>query len=172
MLDTTGKTESNTRTTIASRVNKSPPQAGFFISSQGVMDRQAARRAFAQQRRGAAARGIGWKLTFEQWLAWWGDDLKLRGRGTNGLQMQRFADTGPYALGNIRKGHPLDNARTAGRMRRLKNTMKAKAELEARLDAAEPGESRDWQDEDEAELQQMFGVRSCCVFDGNFRADK
>jgi hypothetical protein len=64
------------------------------------------------QKRGAKRRGIEWQLTFEEWIDWWGNDIHKRGAGFDKLQMQRVADKGPYALGNIRKGYPLDNART------------------------------------------------------------
>jgi hypothetical protein len=69
--------------------------------------------AYSTQRNNALARGIEWELTFEEWLAWWGDDLVRRGSGHDKLQMQRIADSGSYSLGNIRKGYPKDNARTA-----------------------------------------------------------
>lgn len=68
---------------------------------------------FQSQRSGAMTRRIGWELTFEQWLEWWGDDVDRRGRGPNDLQMQRINDAGPYALGNIVKGTPKQNAATA-----------------------------------------------------------
>ena len=100
------------------------------------LDRKTARRKFHSQRHGAASRGIAWQLTFQQWLDWWGDDLDRRGRGSGQLQMQRFADTGPYALGNIRKGHPLDNTRTMGRMVRKRNTAAARSESLAAAMAA------------------------------------
>ena len=76
-----------------------------------------AKRAFLRQKEAAKRRGIGWELTFEQWLEFWGDDLPRRGRGWNELGMQRPCDSGPYAVGNIRKGTPADNARTRSAMR-------------------------------------------------------
>lgn len=136
------------------------------------MDRSVARQKYNSQKHQAASRGIGWDLTFEQWLDWWGEDLDRRGVGTNRLQMQRIADTGPYALGNIRKGLPVENAKTCGRMKRLRNTLAAKAVLEAARDQCEPGDSKDWLDDDEYELNKMFGVRSSAVFSGHFAIDK
>lgn len=96
------------------------------------MNRAAAFRKYCSQRAGANKRGVGWELTFEQWLEWWGADLDKRGRGTSNLQMQRLADTGPYKLGNIRKGTPLQNMKTKGRMQRLRATLKAAEERAAR----------------------------------------
>ena len=66
-------------------------------------------REFLRQRSGAKQRGIGWNLTYEQWIEWWGDDIARRGQGYNQLQMQRPADSGPYEIGNIRKGTPREN---------------------------------------------------------------
>lgn len=91
--------------------------------------------AFEQQRSQAAVRGIGWELTFDEWLAFWGDDIGRRGTGRNDLQMQRPCDAGPYAVGNIRKGTPQQNMKTRGDMcRNRRSEMAAKAH-QAALDA-------------------------------------
>lgn len=66
------------------------------------------------------SRRIEWELTFEQWVEWWGDDIELRGQGSDNLQMQRINDTGPYALGNIVKGTPKQNTATANEQREIK----------------------------------------------------
>lgn len=76
------------------------------------MDIDKAKRAFWQQRTNAKRRGIEWRLTLQQWLEFWGEDLDRRGRGRHELGMQRPCDSGPYAPDNIRKGTPADNART------------------------------------------------------------
>lgn len=65
---------------------------------------------FVDQRQSAIQRGIDWKLSFDDWLGWWGDDLKHR-HGATGLMMLRFKDEGPYALDNIYKGTAADNIR-------------------------------------------------------------
>jgi hypothetical protein len=80
------------------------------------MDIAKAKQAYRNQKYGAKRRGIEWQLTFEQWLEFWGDDLPERGRGRHNLSMQRPCDSGPYALGNIRKGTPKDNGRTRAAM--------------------------------------------------------
>lgn len=59
------------------------------------------RAAFNSQKRNAAARGIGWELTFEQWWQLWEPLYHLRGKGKNGLCMARERDEGPYAVGNV-----------------------------------------------------------------------
>jgi hypothetical protein len=95
-----------------------------------------AKRSFDQQRTGAKNRGIEWRLTFEEWCSWWGTDIDNRGTRPWNLQMQRLCDQGPYALDNIRKGSPQQNAKTRGAMLRLKACAAAKARLQAQLDAA------------------------------------
>lgn len=91
--------------------------------------------AFYRQRAKAKDRGIGWELTFQQWLDFWGEDISKRGSGKDDLQMQRLADRGPYALGNIRKGTPKQNSVTAGHMKRFKAVKAAHSDLERRKDA-------------------------------------
>lgn len=101
----------------------------------GAMNLNAVRRKYEFQRVNAMVRGIGWKLTFEEWLAWWGEDLCRRGRGRDNLQMMRIGDTGPYALNNIRKGYPRDNARTRCAVQATKRTARLAKELESARDA-------------------------------------
>lgn len=117
-----------------------------------------ARNAYSSQKANAKRRGIGWELTFEQWLTWWGEDLKNRGVGHDKLQMQRFADTGPYRLDNIRKGFPVRNSKTAADMKRKRNAEHAKLLREALLDAAmyqAPDEDKEELTEDEFELRKL-----------------
>lgn len=102
------------------------------------MDIKTARRKYWSQRSGAKTRGIGWELTFQQWLDWWGEDLDRRGQGVDGLQMQRVADQGPYALGNIRKGHPRDNSHTYSVVLQNRKSVEASRAHQAALDAIEP----------------------------------
>ena len=81
------------------------------------MDTSKARSAYLSQKSNAKRRGIEFHLTFEQWMEFWGDDLARRGPGRYELGMQRPCDSGPYAVGNIRKGTPADNVRTREAMR-------------------------------------------------------
>lgn len=132
------------------------------------MDVDKALRAYNQQRRAARSRGIEWQFTFKTWAEWWGDDIEQRGVGQCKLQMQRLADTGPYAPDNVRKGFPRDNAKTAGRMARLRNSLRARQEIERALDMAETATEKESPDlsDDELELQKMFRPQSslCCMF--------
>lgn len=103
-----------------------------------VLDIKKARQRYHAQKNQAKLRGIEWRLIFTEWLEWWGDDLDRRGAHRGQLSMQRIADSGPYALGNIRKGYPKDNARTRSVVYQTKLTLRAKAAIEAAIDAAEP----------------------------------
>lgn len=76
------------------------------------MDIKKALQAYHSQRHNAKSRGIGWELTFKEWCDFWGEDIDRRGTRRDQLGMQRIMDSGPYRVGNIRKGHPRDNVRT------------------------------------------------------------
>jgi len=137
------------------------------------MDRSAARGAYDRQKANARRRGIEWEFNFQSWLDWWGEDLERRGVGPNSLQMQRFADEGPYAAWNVRKGTPKDNAKTRGHMERKRNSLAAKAALEAARDADQgTAPERDELPEDEAYIKRMVGLRNSFQLTGVFKADK
>lgn len=61
-------------------------------------------KAFRNQRDRAAERGIGFLLTYEEWLKIWTESgfLVERGRGANKYCMSRHGDIGPYAVGNVK----------------------------------------------------------------------
>lgn len=125
------------------------------------MDINKYRRAFAQQKAGAASRGIGFHLTFQEWCEFWGEDIDRRGSGPDNLQMQRPADTGPYAVWNIRKGTPKQNAVTRGHMERKRASDQAAVELQIALDAAMNDSSEPELDERENEFdQRRLGIKS------------
>ena len=100
------------------------------------MEIKKAMRAFNTQKHNAERRKIGWNLTFKQWCEFWGDDIGRRGRGHDQLQMQRYADTGPYEIGNIRKGHPRQNSATFRKMQAKRDCEAAKQRTEKALDNA------------------------------------
>ncbi len=130
---------------------------------------------FNQQKAAAKRRGIVWRLTFDQWVQWWGDDIIKRGKAAECLQMCRFADSGPYALGNIYKGYPRDNMKTAGNVRREKAAAKAKAAHQAQLDAlmfAPSKEAQDYLSDDDLEFLQYVGVVRGQRINPAFAADK
>lgn len=132
---------------------------------------------YRRQRHGARLRGIDFRLTFEQWLEWWGDDLDRRGVGPDDLQMQRQGDSGAYEIGNIRKGTPRENAKTRGAIKRAAASKRAKELREAALDAAmfQPSvEQSPWRDmtEDECELNRMFNRSGLQRGPNSFLVDK
>jgi hypothetical protein len=63
-------------------------------------DRRPARR-YKQHRHHAAARGIPFLLTFDQWWQVWAPHWSRRGYGAGRYCMARHGDTGPYAPGNV-----------------------------------------------------------------------
>ena len=57
--------------------------------------------AWQHQKSHAKCRGIGFLLTIEEFITFWGDSFEHRGRGPDDLCMGRYGDEGPYRLGNI-----------------------------------------------------------------------
>lgn len=59
--------------------------------------------AYRAQRKNARVRGIGFLLTFSEWLQVWRESGKLDERGRTGgcYVMSRRGDVGPYAIGNV-----------------------------------------------------------------------
>jgi len=67
--------------------------------------------AYMMQRLHAGYRRIDWQFTFDEWLAWWGDDITNRGRNNGKLVMARYNDTGPYHPDNVRKATKNQNSK-------------------------------------------------------------
>lgn len=78
-----------------------------------------ARTAFLRQRASAFHRGVGWALTFEEWVGIWLDSGKWweRGRGRGKYVMARTGDRGPYKVGNVRIDLHENNAREGNQTR-------------------------------------------------------
>lgn len=58
---------------------------------------------FRNQKSAARKRGIGWELTFDEWIQVWVDSGHLadRGRHRGQYQMARYGDVGPYSISNV-----------------------------------------------------------------------
>ena len=52
---------------------------------------------------GAKRRGIEFMFTYDEWIAWWGDDIDNRGNAPDNLCMSRYGDVGPYHPDNVFK---------------------------------------------------------------------
>ena len=78
------------------------------------MDRSTARRKFASHKANAANRGIAFEMTFDEWLAIWGERLDQRGVHKDQLGMCRTRDLGSYKTGNVRLDTPKGNAAERG----------------------------------------------------------
>lgn len=130
-------------------------------------------RAYTSQKNSAATRGIEFKLTFEEWLAWWGDDIGRRGTSKHCLSMQRLGDKGAYELGNIKKGTPRKNMVTMGLVKRTDNGLSNAAEHQAAIDRMMFEESSEPEPElsdDEQELSAL-GISSSYERRYTFAAD-
>ncbi len=58
--------------------------------------------AYRKQRKNSRTRGIGWKLTFEEWWSVWLKSGRWSQRGQTGYVMSRPGDSGNYEIGNVR----------------------------------------------------------------------
>jgi hypothetical protein len=76
------------------------------------MELSEAKRRFSNHKSNAKRRGIGFELTFEQWMQVWGDKLDRMGTGRDQYGMCRAMDSGPYAVDNVFIGSPKRNAHT------------------------------------------------------------
>jgi len=59
--------------------------------------------AYMKQKHHAKTRDIDFLFTYEEWLAWWGDDYNMRGTTADELCMARLNDTGSYEPSNVYK---------------------------------------------------------------------
>ena len=88
------------------------------------------KKCYKSQKESAAKRGIDWQFeNFAEWLEWWGNDIKLRGRGRGKLVMARRDDVGPYHPDNVFKCLHEDNVRAVDRSKsneKRSNTLKGR----------------------------------------------
>ena len=64
----------------------------------------------------AARRGLGWELTFQQWLELWADRIHERGPYKGQYVLCRKNDLGPYAVGNCYVASKSHNSSVRGYM--------------------------------------------------------
>lgn len=113
------------------------------------------KRDYSAQKSNAARRGIEWKLTFQEWIDWWGVDIEMRGSRRDSLQMQRFHDKGPYEIGNIKKGRPADNSKTNGICQANKRTEARRLAHEEYLNSLIFSPSKDERDSEKEEYSDF-----------------
>jgi hypothetical protein len=79
--------------------------AEFVVLNEGLRrkDPGSLANAYTQQRNTAGIRGIGWEMTFPEWVGVWrkSGHLAERGRTGDGYVMARYADSGPYSVANV-----------------------------------------------------------------------
>ncbi len=68
------------------------------------------KQAYATHKSSAAARGVPFELSFEQWWAIWEENYGRRGVASDQLGMCRTRDEGGYSIGNVRLDTPKGNA--------------------------------------------------------------
>jgi hypothetical protein len=61
------------------------------------------RKCWLDQRATSKRRGVDFRLTFEEYCEFWGEDFEKKGRKPNDLCMGRYEDDGAYEVGNIYK---------------------------------------------------------------------
>lgn len=87
------------------------------------------KRAYQVQRTNARARGIGFQMTFVEWLTIWAESGHLHERGLkgNGYVMSRFNDDGPYAADNVEIIRAADNSHQQQVTEKRRKTVAEKA---------------------------------------------
>jgi hypothetical protein len=104
-------------TISAQRQRQAKQEARFGVPYEllQALRENGATRAFGQQRKNSAQRGIEWRLTLAQWWAVWQASGKfhLRGVGAGKYCMSRIRDDGAYALGNVHVQLATENSREA-----------------------------------------------------------
>jgi hypothetical protein len=81
--------------------------------------------AYTQQVNGAAARGIEFRLTFEQWWWLWEPHYENRGNKKGQMCMCRLHDKGAYEVGNVRIDRLKANIAEAAMLQRSKKAASA-----------------------------------------------
>jgi len=81
---------------------------------------------YSTQKAYAKQRGIDWQFTYDEWIAWWGDDIINRGPKKGQLVMARNGDTGPYHPSNVRKATCAENNIEAHQGKKASNETKEK----------------------------------------------
>ena len=79
-------------------------EATRLNDGRNISDSRSPAHAYLMQRKSALDRGIGWEMTFPEWLEIWQASGKLaeRGRGRGKYCMSRYGDTGAYSKDNVR----------------------------------------------------------------------
>lgn len=95
------------------------------------------------QRQAAFKRGIGWEITFPEWLAIWVESGKWaeRGIGIGRYCMSRHGDMGPYKVGNVSIKTIVENSREG--IERARPAMRANPARSGFL-PANLGKGRGW----------------------------
>jgi hypothetical protein len=111
---------------VRARLGCSYAEATALNEGLPLWKRPSLARAYCVQQVNANHRGVGWEITFPQWIKVWRDSghLAERRRG-NGYVMARHGDTGPYHVNNVYIALSVQNIRDGAAFRRARKQAKA-----------------------------------------------
>lgn len=106
-----GVTQNAVRTTLRRygiewiKTKRGPKDVSLIALNDGLSLRNRAGKHYLynHQKNAAKRRGIGWEITFAEWIGVWmsSGHWEKRGRGADCYCMARHGDAGPYAVGNV-----------------------------------------------------------------------
>lgn len=121
-----------------------------------------ARAKYATHKHGAIASGIEFKLTFEEWLAIWGDKLNQRGARSWQLGMCRINDAGAYEAGNVFLGTPARNG--ASRRMAMENKRKINSPHCFGISGKEAQSLIEDEDTDDQYIERRLGMKTSSMW--------
>ena len=91
------------------------------------------RRKYIVHKNNAAARGVEFALSFDDWMDIWAEHLHNRGRNVGQFGMLRTRDEGGYTLGNVRIGTVKENRQEASVAHRVRTAQNIKTPSDYRM---------------------------------------
>lgn len=107
---------SNFRNQKYRKIHSQTPEYKAKVKAQAAKDNNTPYGRYVQHKHRAKQSGVGFNLTFHDWLDVWGDEYDERGIGK--LVMCRTNDQGAYEVGNVRIDTQANNNREAHDLRR------------------------------------------------------
>ena len=86
---------------------------------------------FNNHRQNAYKRDIEFQFTYEEWVAWWGDDIDKRGKSKGQFVMARNGDIGPYHPDNVRKATCSENVSEGNKGKIVSKETRSKFRLQS-----------------------------------------
>ena len=114
------------------------------------------------QKNMAKKRNIDFQFTYEEWLAWWGDDIVNRGKSKGQLVMARIGDQGPYHPDNVVKKTCSENASEGNKGKIYVAWNKGKSQTEEhkrKLSVARNNQSQETREKISASIKEIWAKR-------------